>query len=316
MTGYDAGDDKTRHEANRSGMPEGASADVRRVTAWGLVANLALSGIKFVFGVVGSSQSLVADAVHSLSDSVTDIAVLVGVSYWAAPADADHPYGHARIETMVTATIGILLGLVGLGIGYHAISEINEKDAARPGWIAFVAACLSIVAKEALYQWNVRVGKRTKSSALLANAWHHRSDALSSVPVAIAVLATRIWPSWGVLDHIAAVIVCMLIVYASWQISWPALRQLSDVGVADEQRDTLLALATSTQGVRAVHALRTRYLGPGLQIDLHVQVDPELTVREGHAIAGAVKHRLLDEGPEVVDVLVHLEPLPDGPSDR
>jgi len=304
-----------RHPANRyAGHPSescDSMAQVRRVTWWGLAINLGLSAVKFLFGVVGSSQALIADAVHSLSDSVTDVAVLIGVSYWAAPADEHHPYGHARIETMVTATIGIVLGAVGLGIGYRAIAGINEKDMTQPGWVALAAACVSIVVKESLYQWTVQVGRRVKSSALLANAWHHRSDALSSVPVALAVLATRIWPSWGFLDHVAAVIVCVLIVYAAWQIAWPALRQLSDIGAATEHRQAILDLARRTEGVGAVHALRTRYLGPGLQVDLHVQVDPNLTVRDGHDIAGAVKRRLLDDGPEVVDVLVHLEPLPD-----
>lgn len=291
--------------------PEIQRAEINWVTVWGLVVNLVLSGVKFVFGVLGSSQSLVADAVHSLSDCVTDVAVLVGAAFWKAPADDLHPHGHARIETMITVLIGLLLAAVGLGIGYHAIAGINEKDATRPGWIAFAAACLSIVAKEALYRWTVRVGRRVRSSALLANAWHHRSDALSSVPVAVAVLGTRIEPSWGMLDHVAAVIVCVLIVHAAWKIAWPALRELSDVGAADESRRAILKLATETAGVRSVHALRTRYLGPGLQIDLHVLVDPDLTVREGHDIAGAVKRRLLAEGPDVLDVLVHVEPFPD-----
>jgi len=295
----------------REAMSPAMSAKVRGVTLWGLAANLALSAVKFVVGVLSASQALVADAVHSLSDCVTDIAVLVGVSYWAAPADEQHPYGHARIETIVTALIGIVLAMVGIGIGYNSIAGINEKDMVRPGWIALAAACLSIVAKEALYQWTVYVGRRARSSALLANAWHHRSDALSSVPVAVAVLGTRIWPAWGMLDHVAAVIVCMLIMHAAWKIAWPALRQLSDVGAAAEQRRTILKVALETEGVLSVHALRTRYLGPGLQIDLHVLVDPQLTVREGHDIAGAVKRRLLAEGPEVLDVLVHVEPFPD-----
>ena len=295
--------------------PEASPGDersaIRRVTFWGLAANLGLSAAKFVFGLVGGSQALVADAVHSLSDSVTDVAVLVGVAYWKAPADEQHPYGHARIETMITAMIGITLAAVGIGIGYHAIAGINEKDVTQPEWITLGVACLSIAVKEALYQWNIRVGRRVRSTALLANAWHHRSDALSSVPVAVAVLATRIWPSWRFLDQIGAVIVCVLIVHAAWKIGWPALRQLSDVGAAEEHRRVILQLAQQTQGVLAVHALRTRYLGPGLQVDLHVQVDPDLSVRQGHDIAGAVKRRLLTDGPDVVDVLVHLEPFPE-----
>jgi len=288
-----------------------SSAEVRSVTLWGLAANLGLVAVKFLFGFLGHSQALVADAVHSLSDCVTDVAVLVGAAYWSAPADEQHPHGHARIETMITALIGLVLAAVGVGIGYNAIASINEKDVAQPGWIALAAACLSIVIKEVLYQWTIHVGRRARSSALLANAWHHRSDALSSVPVAVAVLGTRLWPSWDSLDHVAAVIVCVLIVHAAWKIAWPALRELSDIGAAAEGRRAILELALQTEGVRSVHALRTRYLGPGLQIDLHVLVDPALTVREGHDIAGAVKRRLLAEGPEVLDVLVHVEPFPD-----
>ena len=298
MDGQESHGDQSRFQAG----------EIRRVTLCGLAANLGLSAVKFLFGVVGASQSLVADAVHSLSDCVTDIAVLVGVAFWKAPADSDHPYGHARIETMVTALIGILLGVVGIGIGYHAIAGINAKDTTQPGWIAFAAACGSIVVKEALYRWTIHVGKKVRSTALLANAWHHRSDALSSIPVAVAVLATRLWPAWGMLDHIAAVIVCVLIVHAAWKISWPALRELSDVGATSESRRVISEIAQQTEGVQSIHALRTRYLGPGLQVDLHVLVDPKLTVVEGHEIAGAVKRRLLDEGPDVLDVLIHIEP--------
>jgi cation diffusion facilitator family transporter len=156
--------------------------EVRRVTLWGLVVNLGLSAAKFIFGIVGASQALVADGVHSLSDLVTDVAVLVGAGFWSAPADAEHPHGHGRIETLITSAIGIVLGGVGVGLGYRALLSLHEAHASQPGWSAFVVACLSIVAKEFLYRWTVHVGKRVKSSAAVANAWHHRSDALSSVP--------------------------------------------------------------------------------------------------------------------------------------
>ena len=192
----------------------GLAGEVRRVTLWGLVVNLALAGVKFVFGVVGSSQALVADAVHSLSDSFTDLAILIGAGFWTAPADADHPHGHGRIETLIACVIGITLGSVGVGLAYRAVWTLHAEHAAIPGWSAFLAACASIAAKEFLYRWTVAVGKRVKSSALVANAWHHRSDALSSLPVAVAVLGTRIQPGWVFLDHIAAVIVSVLIVHA------------------------------------------------------------------------------------------------------
>ncbi|MBM4092691.1 MAG: cation transporter [Planctomycetes bacterium] len=285
-----------------------AGRSVRRVTIWSLVVNLVLSGVKLVLGLLGGSQALVADAVHSLSDAVTDVTVLVGERFWSAPPDDAHPYGHGRIETVIAFFIGIVLAGVGIGLGYRAIATLHEAHARSPGWLAFAGACASIVVKEWLYRWNVAVGRRIRSVVLLANAWHHRSDALSSVPVAIAVLATRIWPGWWFLDHIATVIVAVLILAAAWQICWPAFSRLIDVGAAGHERQKILSLAESTEGVRSVHGLRTRYMGTGLFVDLHVLVDPELSVRRGHDIARAVKARLLTSGPDIVDVLVHIEP--------
>lgn len=284
---------------------------VQKVTVWGLAANLALAAIKFVFGILGNSQALVADGVHSLSDSTTDIAVIVGARFWTQPADEEHPYGHGRIETMITFFIGLVLGIVGLLIAYRAIQTIGMDHRSAPGWIVFAAACISMVSKELMYRWTVLVGKRIKSSALMANAWHHRSDSLSSLPVAIAVLGTKIQPEWAFLDHIGAIIVAVLIIQAAWKISWPTLKQLADTAASEEERRKLIALARVVDGVKDVHALRTRHIGPGLQVDLHVLVDPNLSVSRGHNIAGIVKRKLLDDGPDVVDVLVHIEPYED-----
>ncbi|MEW5924143.1 MAG: cation diffusion facilitator family transporter [Candidatus Zixiibacteriota bacterium] len=281
---------------------------MQKVTLWGLVVNLGLSGIKFFFGILGGSQALVADAVHSLSDSATDIAVIIGARFWTQPADEDHPHGHGRIETMVTFFIGAVLAVVGILIAYKAIRTIDSLHQKGPGWLVFLAACISIITKEILYQWTIKVGKRVKSSAMMANAWHHRSDSFSSIPVAIAVLGSKIQPSWTFLDHIGAIIVAVLIIQASWHIFWPALKQLSDIGATKTDLERLVSLVRKTEGVRDVHALRTRNIGPGLQVDLHVMVDPNLSVYNGHIIAGKVKKQLLDEGPDVVDVLVHIEP--------
>jgi len=284
---------------------------VQKVTVWGLAANLALAAIKFVFGILGNSQALVADGVHSLSDSTTDIAVIVGARFWTQPADEEHPYGHGRIETMITFFIGVVLGTVGLLIAYRAIQTIGMDHRSAPGWIVFAAACISMVSKELMYRWTVLVGKRIKSSALMANAWHHRSDGLSSLPVAIAVIGTKIQPEWAFLDHIGAIIVAVLIIQAAWKISWPTLKQLADTAASEEERRKLIALARVVDGVKDVHALRTRHIGPGLQVDLHVLVDPNLSVSRGHNIAGIVKRKLLDDGPDVVNVLVHIEPYED-----
>lgn len=288
--------------------PEAAARIVRKITLWGLLVNLLLSAVKFVAGFASDSQALVADAFHSLSDSVTDIVVIVGAPFWSAPADADHPYGHGRIETMVTVFIGVALGIVGLGLAYNALATMAVEDKNNPGWLAFAVACFSIMTKEWLYRWTARVGRRIKSSAVIANAWHHRSDAFSSVPVAVAVLGAQIRPSWTFLDHVAALLVALMIMQATWRIVAPALYQLSDAGVSEIEHKALDVLARDTGGVRSVHGLRTRRLGPGLYVDLHVLVDPHLTVHEGHEIARAVKQRLLCEGEDVVDVLVHIEP--------
>jgi cation diffusion facilitator family transporter len=293
---------------NTSPLTSQPVKEIRRVTLWGLGVNLCLSVGKFAIGILGSSQALIADAVHSLSDTSTDLAVLIGVQYWSAPADANHPHGHGRIETLISFFISIVLAGVGLGLAYRAIVTLPESHKTAPEWIVFPAACMSIILKESLYRWTVHVGKRVRSSAVIANAWHQRSDALSSLPVAVAVLGARIQPGWAFLDNIAAVIVSVLILQAVWEIARPALNQLVDTGADQKEQQTILELALGSDGVLAVHALRTRYIGPGLQVDLHVMVEPELTVREGHDIANIVKQRLLRERPDIVDVLVHIEP--------
>jgi cation diffusion facilitator family transporter len=281
---------------------------IRKVTVVGLIVNLLLFGFKLAAGIVGSSQAVVADAVHSLSDCTTDLAIIVGARYWSQPADKNHPYGHARLETLVTIFIGIMLLGAGLGIGWNAIETFNEKHLKPPGWIAFVAAAASILCKEILYQWTARAGKRVRSAALAANAWHHRTDALSSVPVVFAVGAAVIVPSWTFLDYVGAILVSLFIFHASLKIIWPGIRELIDSGAPEEIYEKIRAIALQNPRVREVHKIRTRYVSNSVQVDLHVHVDGHLTVSEGHHIAGDVKRRILIQGPNVVDVVVHVEP--------
>lgn len=283
-------------------------AQVRRVTWIGLAANVLLSGFKLVAGTIGSSQAIVADGVHSLSDMTTDIVLLIGVRYWSAPPDQDHPHGHHRIETMITVFIGIVLAFAGLGLGYRALVTLQVKPAVPPGLIALIAALVSFASKEILYRYSVGVGKRIKSSAVIANAWHHRSDSLSSIPPAIAVAGAMFFPEWYFLDRIGAVMVSLFILQAAWKIALPAVKELTDWGAEPEVYERIKEISLSTDGVLHVHKCRTRRLGFGFQVDLHVQVQPDLTVEEGHDISGAVKIRLLKEGPNVVDVITHLEP--------
>jgi cation diffusion facilitator family transporter len=282
--------------------------DVRRVTLGGMAANLGLFVLKLAGGILASSLAVVADAVHTLCDTSTDVAILIGVRYWTKPPDAEHPHGHRRIETVITIGIALVIAGVSVGLITYAIETLRAGGMPQPGWLAFAAALISIVVKEALYRWTRRVGARIDSSAVLANAWHHRSDALSSAPAAVAVALAALHPQWSFLDPVGALIVSLFIIVAAWGIARPALGQLIDTGAPEPDRDRIRTIALDTTHVLHVEAIRTRYVGPGLQVDLHVQVDGSMSVRDGHDVAGHVKHRLLEEGPGVVDVVVHLEP--------
>jgi cation diffusion facilitator family transporter len=291
----------TSHDADREKI-------VRQVTWVGLLANLFLAGFKFIAGIIGKSQALIADAIHSLTDLTTDIAVIAGSHYWSRPPDDDHPYGHRRLETLVTVFIGVVLVAAGIGIGWKAISTLQQKSAAPPGWIALVAAFVSIICKEAIYRWTAIIGKRVKSPALAANAWHHRTDALSSLPVLVAVAGAKAFPSWSFLDRLGAVVVSIFILHASIKIIWPAVSELIDAGVPTETRKKIRALARQNEDVLQVHDIRTRYISSSIQVDLHIVVDGTLTVREGHVIADDVRDRIIAEIPEVLDVIVHVDP--------
>jgi cation diffusion facilitator family transporter len=280
----------------------------------GLLCNLALAAGKAAAGIAGHSQAVLADALHSLTDSVTDVAVILGVKYWTAPADEDHPHGHGRIETLITVAIGLVVGAVAIGMGVHAIRGLRSEALMVPSGVALGVALASIVIKEVLYQWTARVGREVKSPALVANAWHHRSDAISSIPAAVAVGVALIDPEWAVVDRVGAVVVCLLILQASWRILRPALDQLVDAGAPAAARRRIEELALEVDGVEDAHAVRTRYVGSELAVDLHVEVDGGLSVGEGHSIAVAVRRKLLEDGPDVTDAVVQIEPhkLPTG----
>ena len=283
-------------------------AQIKKVTWVGLIMNVSLAGIKFLVGFLGSSQAVIADAVHSLSDMSTDIAVILGVHYWSAPPDKRHPYGHQRIEALVTMAIGMALVGVAVGLGYNALSTIRDNHIQTVGLIAVIGPALSILLKEFIYQWTVRVGIQAKSTAVVANAWHHRSDALSSVPALVAVMVSALFPDWAFVDHIGAVIIAIFILKISWDIIFPSLQELSDTGASFDIQNQIKHLVMDVKDVKSVHAIRTRKFGSRLHIDLHILVDPELSVRTGHTISEEVKQRLLKHGPDVLDVVVHLEP--------
>lgn len=279
-----------------------------RLAGWvGLLVNLALAGIKFAAGTLGHSQAVVADAIHSLTDTVTDLALIFGARYWTAPADEEHPHGHRKFETLITVFIGLVVAAAAISIGWDAVTSFG-RPTTPPSLIALIAAVASIGIKEGLYRWTARVGRETGSSALIANAWHHRTDALSSIPVAVAVAAAILDHRLAVVDQIGALVVAVFILHAAIRIIRPALEQLVDAGAPKAHRRELERLALEVDGVRAAHALRTRYIGSELAVDVHVEVDANLSVADGFAIARRVKRDLLERGPGVADVVVQIEP--------
>jgi cation diffusion facilitator family transporter len=282
--------------------------DVRRVTLLGLVLNLVLSALKFTGGWLGGSRAAVADAAHSLSDSVSDVAILVGVRFWSAPADDDHPYGHHRIESLVTLSIGLLLALVALGLAWDAIQSLLNPETRDVGWIALVVTGVSVVSKEWLFRWTLKKGREIRSTAVIANAWHHRSDAVSSLPAFVSICVAKIYPAVWYLDAVGAIVVVFFILLAAWRIGGEALGDLTDVSASDVVLHRIRETTLGVEGVLSTHKIRTRRMGGSIMVDLHVQVDPLISVRAGHDISNAVKVTLLESSDDIADVLVHLEP--------
>jgi len=294
-------------------------AGVVRATMVGMLVNVLLVAMKLTIGILVSSRALVADAIHSLSDLSTDFLILVGIRYWSAPADDRHPYGHRKIETLITVAIGFVLAIVGIAVGLHAVNDVDVRfhvstePVPPPGWLAALAAILTVVSKEWLFRWTAARGTTLKSSALVANAWHHRSDGLSSIPVAIAIIGANMGPWLGrdlsFLDPMGAIVVSLMILQAAWHIVRPCVAGLVDESADRATRERIEAIALGTPGVRHTHCIRTRRVGPNaIAVDLHIQVDGTLSVLEGHAIGGRVKATILREVEDAVDVIVHLEP--------
>lgn len=285
-----------------------ANDQIRQVTLAGMFINIFLTIIKIVAGLAGNSQSVIADGIHSLSDCSTDIAVLIGLKYWNQPPDACHPYGHRRIETMVAVLIGAVLAGAGLMLCYEALHKLQSGQYVVPAAMTLAVALISVIVKEFLFRWTFVVAEKLKSSAMRANAWHHRTDSLSSIAVALAIGMALYDPKWAILDPVATIAVGAFIFQAAWKITNPALKELADTGADAKALSDIEKIVLCVDGVESVHALRSRYLGEGLQVDLHIQVNGDLSVREGHDIAGKAKRMLIEQGPDVVDVLVHIEP--------
>lgn len=287
---------------------------IYRVTLMGSIVNLILVIFKFVAGVLGHSMAMIADAVHSLSDFLTDIVVLVFVKLSSKPQDEDHAYGHGKYETIATSLIGLALVVVGLMIGIDGIRRIwfviEGGTLEIPGWIALAAALLSILLKEIVFRISYKVGKEVDSSAVIANAWHHRSDALSSIATAIGIGgAILLGEKWAVLDPIAAVIVSALIIATAMHLLSQSLGDLVEVSLPKESEDRIRAIASRDKGVSDIHHLKTRRIGKRIAIEMHVRMPGDTPLSIAHQHASAIERDLRSEFGADTHISIHLEPL-------
>lgn len=287
---------------------------IYRVTLWGSTVNLLLVVCKFAAGVLGGSAAMVADAVHSLSDFVTDVVVLLFVRLSGKPCDVDHEFGHGKYETLATAIIGLMLGGVGLGVLWSGGSEIvrwlQGETLRAPGLIALGAALLSLLSKELLYQWTVRQGRRLRSAAVVANAWHHRSDALSSLGTTVGIGgAIVLGEAWRVLDPLAAVVVSVLILKVAVQLFVPSMEELLEKSLPEEEENEIRAVILEQPGCTDPHNLRTRRIGNYCAIDVHFRMDGRTTIDEAHRATREIEDRLRERfGPQTL-INTHVEPI-------
>ncbi len=277
-----------------------------RVTLIGLVTNVFLLGLKLVVGLFVGSAALIADAVHSFSDLLTDIVAIVGIRLSARPADESHPYGHGRYETIAASVIGVALVVAGVAIAWDAGLSLYRQEHNIPGYPVLIVAAVSIVSKEWLYQITRRVARRVRSAVLSANAWHHRSDALSSVAVLVGGAAGLL--GWGHGDQVAAVAVGVMVAIVGLNSIWKVFMELTEGSISAEERGSIVKAIESVPGVRGWHRLRTRLVGREVCMDVHVLVDKKLSVGEGHAVCTAVEEAIDLSLDRPVSVVVHCEP--------
>ena len=287
---------------------------IYRVTLLGMFVNMILFAFKLVAGIIGRSGAMIADAVHSASDFVTDIVVLAFVRISAKPRDDDHKWGHGKYETLASLIIGVALFAVGIEILIDSAEKIAAVVAGevlpRPGAIAIIAAAVSILVKEALYQWSVRVGKQLDSPSVVANAWHHRSDALSSIGALLGIgCAYFLGEKWRIADPIAAIVVVALIIKVAYDLCRTALAELLEKSLPRDVEDEILAIISAMPNVYKPHNLRTRRIGANIAIEVHIRVDGSMTVHDSHEISRDIEQALREKYGAQTAVAIHVEPL-------
>lgn len=288
--------------------------EITKVTLVGSVANLLLVALKAVAGVAGHSAAMISDAVHSLSDFITDIIVLIFVRVSARPQDEDHDYGHGKFETLATLFIGLALAAAAVGIVVSGATKLASwlqgEDLPAPGKLALWAALISIVVKEILFQYTRAKGKHLNSSALEANAWHHRSDALSSIGAAVGIGgAILLGNRWTVLDPLASIVVGAMLVKVAWDLLGPSFSELTDSSLSAETEKEMCDIISSVDGVFDPHNIRTRRIGSHIAAEVHIRVDGNQTLADAHEKASEVERRFKARFGEGSHIIVHTEPL-------
>ena len=286
---------------------EERSRAAHRSTMVSVGVNILLSSLQLTVGLLAKSQALIADAVHSFSDLIADGIVLWANKYSAKAPDDDHPYGHRRFETAATFAVGVILVLVGAGMVWNGISKLQRPDElAKVGAIALPVALVAIIIKEGLFRYMLRVAKRVKSTMLVANAWHARSDAASSLVVSIGILANLFGVPMA--DILAAMLVGIMILRMGWRFSIEAFHDLTDRAVDEQTEQKITQLIQDTPGVLGLHDLKTRKMGDMIWVEVDIEMDANLTVKEGHNIAVHARQRVMDALP-VLDVMTHFDPV-------
>jgi cation diffusion facilitator family transporter len=281
--------------------------DTFRVTIVGSVVDFLLAVAKIFAGLAAHSQALIADGVHSLSDLATDFIVIYAAKHAHEEADEEHPYGHGRIETAATVLLGIALLAVGVGIGWDAATRLfNPDELLQPTMLAIIIAGISVVSKEAIYHYTMHYAKKHRSEMLRANAWHSRTDAISSIVVVIGVAGTMAGLAY--LDAIAAIIVALMVAKIGWDLGYQAIQELIDTGLEPEMVEEIREKVLEVKEVQSLHMLRTRRMGGHALADVHIQVNPRISVSEGHQVAETVRYMMIREFEDLSDVMVHIDP--------
>ena len=286
---------------------------IRDITLWGSLVNVVLTVCKIVAGILGRSAAMVADGIHSLSDLMSDVVILIFVHLSSKERDCDHDFGHGKYETLATVIVSLILLVVGAELmagGVKSIISIaNGETVANPGWIALIAAVVSILAKEGIYQATMAVSRKVESQALVANAWHHRSDALSSIGSLLGIGgAMLLGNKWSMLDPIASCLISIAIIVIAVKMSIPCIKDLLEASLPEDVEQRIISLAKSVEGVNDIHELKTRRNGSSKIIDAHIVVDPEISITKAHDIATEVEQQLIKEFGPQTQISLHMEP--------